>query len=81
MGKVINFPPEKARHNRIWNEGYSDGYHGKTAQVGKPDPYYTAYEVGKDDREEDSEAIESGDFDLLTEEERKEVYGDERDQI
>lgn len=81
MSKILYFPPEKARQNHIWNEGYNDGYQSRSAQVGKPDPYYTAYEIGKDDREEDAEAIESGEFDLLTDEEREEVYGNERDRI
>lgn len=81
MGKVIKFPDKMRRHNEAWNEGYSDGYALRDSQVGKPDPYYTGYDVGKDDRAEDDEAIASGTFDLLTEEERREVYGVEDDRI
>lgn len=79
MGKVINFPPEKAKHNRIWNAGYRDGYKSRPAQLDMPDPYLEAYQIGKDDAEEDQEALESGDFDILTEEERREIYGYESD--
>lgn len=76
VGKVINFPKEAMDRNRNWNKGYSDGYRGLPCQMDMPDVYYTGYEVGKDDREEDAEAFESGDLDMLTDEEAREIYGD-----
>jgi hypothetical protein len=81
VGKVIQFPESMKRHNRLWNEGYSDGYNKQVPKVDMPDPYYTGYDVGKDDREEDEEAIASGDFDDLSEAERLHLYGEERDRI
>ena len=79
MGNVIKFPKEMKDRNRDWNKGYKDGYNGLPCQVGMSDVYYTGYEVGKDDREEDQEAFESGDLDMLTDEEAREIYGDSDD--
>lgn len=81
MGKVIPFSRESKRRNQVWNDGYSDGYHGREAQIDMPKEYYTAFEVGQSDREEDNSALESGDLDLLDDEERKEIYGDESDRV
>lgn len=41
--------------------------------------YYTGFEVGKSDHEEDQEAYESGDLDMLTDEEAREIFGDHDD--
>lgn len=80
MAKYV-FTPAMARRNKLWNRGYSDGYNRLPSQVDMSDVYYNGYEVGKNDRDEDDEAVASGDFDLLSEEERKQIYGDERDRI
>ena len=72
---------QQARKNRLYNEGYSDAYRNRESRTGMPDDYYTGYDVGKSDREEDEEAMRNADFDLLSPEERKEIYGDESDRI
>ena len=81
MGKVIKFPDKMKRHNETWNEGYSDGYRGRDKQMGKSEGYYIGYAVGKDDRDEDEVAIASGDCDMLNDEERIEIFGNETDRI
>jgi hypothetical protein len=78
---VKGLTEHQARINRLFNEGYTDGYRMRESRTGMPEPYYTGYDAGKSDRDEDNAAVASGDFDLLNEEERKEVYGDESDRI
>jgi hypothetical protein len=69
---------EQTAKNRHWNKGYADGYN-KRIKIVSSLTYSTAYDIGAADRAEDEEAIASGEFDLLTEEERREIYGDEHD--
>lgn len=74
-----DFTPAMAERNEEWNEGYSDGYKGKPLNPDKASSisYCEAYEVGKDDAAEDKEAMDSGDFDGLSDSEREAIYGDE----
>lgn len=68
---------------REWNEGYSDGYHRRPHKNPPPADiaYSSGYAIGVSDRAEDEEAIASGEFDLLTKEERELIYGDESDRV
>lgn len=79
MSKILKFPREHAERNRTWQSGYQDGYRGLPCRTGMPDVYYTGFEVGKSDHEEDQEAYESGDLDMLTDEEAREIFGDPDD--
>ena len=79
MGKIIQFPQEHAARNRIWQAGYHDGYNSLPCKVGMSDVYYTGFEVGKSDREEDQDAFESGDLDMVTDEQSREIFGDSDD--
>ena len=76
MGKVFELSFTDKLRNRQWNQGYSDGYNSRPNND-HSEAYNIAYEVGQADRAEDEEAIASGQFDLLDEEERKYVYGNE----
>lgn len=66
---------------REWNLGYADGYYGRKPPITTGEAYDHGYMQGTADRAEDEEAIASGEFDLLTKEERELVYGDESDRI
>lgn len=78
---VTPLTDKQKRDHARWNQGYSEGYNRRPMQLDIPEPYLTGYEVGKSDRTEDDEAIESGTFDLLNEEEREGIYGNEKDRI
>jgi hypothetical protein len=71
-----------ASRNRRWADGYHAGYHRSVFDSSRTDDveYNIGYSVGIADRVEDEEAIKLGEFDLLTEEERLWIYGDESDQ-
>lgn len=77
MGKVHHLTPNELHRNRLWSQGYSDGYNHNFASSDPSDIYQRAHEQGVLDREEDEAAIASGTFDLLNEEERVLVYGHE----
>lgn len=71
------FTPEMAQRNRLYNEGYSDGYHRRQFNMDHNETieYTTGYSVGIADRTEDEVAIKSGDFDGLTQAEQEAIYG------
>ena len=75
MGKLISLTESQKRQGRLWNEGFGDGYHYLPSQTGKPEVYYTAYDVGKETRDEDEEALASGEVDHLSESEKEFLYG------
>lgn len=79
MASGNDFTPAMAERNDDWNKGYSAGYRGQPFDPDMADsiPYCEAFEVGKSDRVEDEEAMESGDFDGMSESEREAIYGDE----
>ena len=67
-----------------YNQGYSDGYNKQTPMPESFPPsgvYLRAFITGMEDRIEDERALELGEFDLLDEEERKFLYGDEVDHV
>lgn len=72
---------KQKRDHRQWNKGYRRGYQRLAHETDQSEIYYIAYEVGRSDRAEDDEAMESGTFDLLNEDEREEIYGNEKDRI
>jgi len=80
MGKILPLTALQAVNNRDWNAGYHAGYNDE-GLLQSSEAYNTGYLVGLQDRLEDIEAVESGDFDNLSESERMVIYGDEKDQI
>ena len=81
MGKVLPLTALQTVQNRDYNEGYSAGYNGGFNKIVASDAYRTGYTVGMSDKLEDLEAIESGNFDHMSESERELIYGDEKDRI
>lgn len=78
MAKVHSIP---TRQMDAYNDGYGAGYHLAKPESNKWDElqylYLRAYMVGIEDRIEDEETIELGEFDLMTREEMESVYGHE----
>lgn len=71
-----------------YNQGYGAGYHRNKKPLQKISVEMEGYSLfmrgylqGIEDRAEDEEAIASGEFDLLNEEERRYLYGDEVDHV
>jgi len=80
VGKLINlFKSPEPDPDLHWSRGYSDGYRSIRARLNQPREYYTGYVIGDTDRYEDEQALETGDYDPLTDNERLAIYGDESD--
>lgn len=68
--------------NRYFNLGYHHAYLGLLPQLDmNNDAYRTGYEVGKEDKAEDEEAIETGEWEPMSDSEREFIYGIEGDGI
>lgn len=81
MGKVVRMSESEKVRNRDFNLGYDTAWEGHDIDIDKyenNEAYRRGYDAGEIQRDEDSTA---GDFDPLDEDERRAVYGEDRDEL
>lgn len=78
MSRVYGLSDEEILSNKIFQQGYHDGY-TRELPARSDEQYLAGWNAGSQDKTEDELALATGDFDGLSEAERELIYGNEHD--